>query len=571
MKYLLFFLSCAALSAQPVTNLQFIRIGSPDGGGGNTFYEAFVKVNNNFLQLSNQARIAQTNQTDITNMVAAAAVTNVTSYNVTLPAGLNWQAQNDALTYAKQIQRYSAGAVNMFTNGQLAPIASALSIVYNTIGATSLVDVAFYEQGTTVASGTNLPTLRGRIGYGTNITLTPPGIYFNGTNSSVNYWHVPSSYVHAMAIRQASETNASSGAYQWSYSLVATNGGYATASHSSLGWNSSVFYTWGWTAGSTHPQYGIFPRYFYNGTTINGYSEGLLRGQRQFRNAIVTLYTNDTAGITNLSTYIDGVLGQSNNTNISSTACNRIILGHRSDGQFYYRGHISQLWYFNRTLTSNECVTLDRAMTIAAQEIPIVVYGDSISFFDYNSPRQGFEWSQQMWQELGEYTNRVVVHNHGKSGIRADQIGTDMAATLFHRQPYLGNKNGSHLIILAGINNILSTSDGAVTTFGYVSNLWNMGVSNGYTVHACTVLPVSTNYASYNLNQNSNVMYLNNLIRGATNNPYRPFTYLWDFNQIVTDTNALTQLFDGIHPTNSIATAMGKMVGTNRNIWLVTP
>lgn len=562
--------SALALEAQ-VTDLRYSNPGVPGISTGDQLYTTTIRNNANTLAVSNVLKGVETNLASLTNIINTVVATNNTTYNITLPAGLNWQAQNDALIYAKQVLRYSAGAVNMFTNGQLAPIASALSIVYNTLGATSLVDVAFYEQGATVASGTNLPTLRGRIGYGTNITLTPPGIYFNGTNSSVNYWHVPSSYVHGMAIRQASETNASSSAYQWSYSLVATNGGYATASHSSLGWNSSVFYTWGWTAGSTYPQYGIFPRYFYNGTTINGYSEGLLRGQRQFRNAIVTLYTNDTAGITNLSTYVDGVLGQSNNTNISSTACNRIILGHRSDGQFYFRGHISQLWYFNRTLTSNECVTLDRAMSIAAQEIPIVVYGDSISFFDYNSPRQGFEWSQQMWQELGDFTNNVVIHNHGKNGIRADQIITDTSQTIWHRQPYVGNKNGSHLFVLAGINNILSTSDGAVTTFGYVSNLWNMGVSNGYTVHACTVLPVSTAYASYNLNQNSNVMYLNNLIRDATNNPTRPFTYLWDFNSIITDTNALTQLFDGIHPTNSVATAMGKMVGTNRNVWLVTP
>lgn len=562
--------SALALEAQ-VTDLRYSNPGVPGISTGDQLYTTTIRNNANTLAVSNVLKGVETNLASLTNIISASVSTNNTTYNITLPAGLNWQAQNDALIYAKQVLRYSAGAVNMFTNGQLAPIASALSIVYNTLGATSLVDVAFYEQGATVASGTNLPTLRGRIGYGTNITLTPPGIYFNGTNSSVNYWHVPSSYVHGMAIRQASETNASSSAYQWSYSLVATNGGYTTASHSSLGWNSSVFYTWGWTAGSTYPQYGIFPRYFYNGTTINGYSEGLLRGQRQFRNAIVTLYTNDTAGITNLSTYVDGVLGQSNNTNISSTACNRIILGHRSDGQFYFRGHISQLWYFNRTLTSNECVTLDRAMSIAAQEIPIVVYGDSQSWFDYNSPRQGFEWPQQMWQELGDFTNNVVIHNHGKSGIRADQIITDTSQTIWHRQPYVGNKNGSHLFVLAGINNILSTSDGAVTTFGYVSNLWNMGVSNGYTVHACTVLPVSTAYASYNLNQNSNVMYLNNLIRDATNNPTRPFTYLWDFNSIITDTNALTQLFDGIHPTNSVATAMGKMVGTNRNVWLVTP
>lgn len=561
--------SALALEAQ-VTDLRYSNPGVPGISTGDQLYTKTIRDNANTLVLSNALKNVETSLASLTNVVSAVVATNNTTYNVTLPAGLNWQAQNDAIAYAKQIKRYSGGSVDMFTNGKLAQIASALSLVYDNIGFSNLVDVSFFEQGLTVNSGTNLPTLRGRIGYGTNIALMPPGIYFNGTNSSVNYWHVPSSYVHGIGIRQASETNASSSSYQWSYSLVSTSG-YATASHSSLGWNSSVFYAWTWTAGSTYPQYGVFPRYFYNGTTINGYSEGLVRGQRQFRNAIVTLYTNDTAGVTNLSTYIDGILGQSNNTNTSSTACNRIILGHRSDGQFYFRGHIGQLWYFSKTLTSNDCVVLDRAMSIAAQEIPVVVYGSSISFFDYNSPRQGFEWSQQMWQELGEYTNRVVIHNHGKSGIRADQIGTDMAATLFHRQPYLGNKNGSHLFILAGINNILSTSDGAVTTFGYVSNLWNMGVSNGYTVHACTLLPVSTSYASYNLNQNSNVMYLNNLIRDATNNPYRPFTYLWDFNKTVTDTNALTELFDGIHPTNAVATAMGKMVGTNRNVWLVTP
>lgn len=554
-----------------MTNLQLIRVGTPDGGGGNTFYEAFIKVNNNFLQLSNQSRADLTNFSALTNVVAAAAVTNVTSYNVTLPAGLNWQAQNDAIIYAKQVLRYSAGAVNMFTNGQLAPIASALSIVYDNLGATSLVDVSFYQQGATVASGTNLPTLRGRIGYGTNIALNPPGIYFNGTNSSVNYWHVPSSSVnHGIAIRQASETNASSSAYQWSYSLVSTSG-YNTAMHSSLGWNSSVFYQWVTTPGGGLPNsghWGLLPRYFNNGSTYFGLSEGLMRGQRQFRNVICTV--DEGASATNVTSWVDGVLAQQRATNVLTTAANRIILGHRSDGQFYFRGHINQLWHFNRTLSSNDVVTVDRAMSIAAQEIPVVVYGDSISFFNYDSPKQGFEWSQQMWQELGDFTNRVVIHNHAESGIQAGTLVAEATDTIWHRRPYIGNKNGSHLFILAGVNDLLN-SVSATTTFGYVSNLWNIGISNGYTVHACTLLPISQGYASFNLNQASNVMYLNNLIRDTTNNPTRPFTYLWDFNQTVTDTNALTQLFDGIHPTNSVATAMGKMVGTNRNVWLVTP
>lgn len=556
-----------ALKAQ-VTDLRFSNPGTPGVTIGDQLYTKTIRDNANILAISNNLRTIETNFLKMTNVVAAAAVTNVTSYNVTLPAGLNWAAQNDAIAYAKQVQRYSAGSVNMFTNGQLAPIASALSLVYDTIGATSLVDVSFFDRGSTLASGTNLPTLRGRIGYGTNIVLNTPGIYFNGTNSSLNYWHVPSSLGHAIAIRQASETNASASLYQWSYVYSSTNG-YLTSAYSSLGWNSSVFSTWIWSDASGFPSYPVLPRYFFNPPGINGLSEGLFRGQRQFRNAIVTV-TPTAGATTNISTWVDGVLGQSNPTNWTTTACNRLTLGHRTDGNHYFRGHISQLWHFNRSLSSNECVTLDRAMTIAAQEIPIVVYGDSISFFDYTSPRQGFEWSQQMWQELGEFTNRVVVHNHGKSGIRADLIITDTPQTIWHRQPYIGNKNGSHLFILAGVNDILQSSS-AVTTFGYISNLWNIGVSNGYTVHACTLLPISTNYASYNLNQSSNVTYLNNLIRDTTNNPTRPFSYLWDFNRTVTDTNAFTQLFDGIHPTNSVATAMGKMIGTNRNVWLVTP
>ena len=564
--------SALALEAQ-VTDLRYSNPGVPGISTGDQLYTTTIRNNANTLAVSNVLKGVETNLASLTNIINTVVATNNTTYNITLPAGLNWQAQNDALIYAKQVLRYSAGAVNMFTNGQLAPIASALSIVYNTLGATSLVDVAFYAQGATVASGTNLPTLRGRIGYGTNITLNPPGIYFNGTNSSVNYWHVPSYVNHAIGIRQASETNASSGAYQWSYSLVSTSG-YSTAMYSSLGWNSAVFYQWVISLGGALPnnaRYGLFPRYFHNDSTeIFGYSEGLIRGQRQFRNAICTVWEN-AGTATNVSSWVDGVLAQSVNTNVLATsAANRIILGHRSDGQFYFRGHINQLWYLNRTLNSNEVVILDRAMSIAAQEIPIVVFGDSISFFDYADPKQGREWPQQMWQELGDFTNRVVIHNHAKSGIRADQIITDTPQTIWHRQPYLGNKNGSHLFILAGVNDILNSAS-ATTTFGYISNLWNMGVSNGYTVHACTLLPISQGYASWNLNQSSNIMYINNLIRDATNNPTRPFTYLWDFNSIITDTNALTQLFDGIHPTNSVATAMGKMVGTNRNVWLVTP
>jgi hypothetical protein len=558
--------SALALEAQ-VTDLRYSNPGVPGISTGDQLYTKTIRDNANTAAVSNAFKIVETNLASLTNVVAASAVTNATTYNVTLPAGLHWQAQNDAITYARQVLRYSSNTVNMFTNGQLAPLATALSLVYDsTIGFSNIADIVLMHEGATVSSGTNLPTLRGRILYGTNIALTTPGLYFQGTNATANLWHIPSSINHTIGLRMASETNANSGGnYQWAYSLISTNG-YGTACYSSLGWNSAVFYQWVWTQSSGFPSYGVFPRYF----GVNP-SEGLMRGQRQFRNVISTV-NEDSSTTTNISTWVDGICGQQNITNIlSSTAANRLLLGSRSDGQYYFRGFQSQLWYITKNLTSNEIVILDRAMSIIAREIPVVVYGDSISFFDYTDPKQGREWSQQMWQELGVYTNLVVVHNHAKSGQRADQVGTDMPATLWHRRPYIGNKNGSHLMILSGINNIVINNDNAVTTFGYISNLWNIGISNGYTVHACTLLPLSTNYSGWNLNWSSNVMYVNNLIRGATNNPFRPFTYLWDFNQTVTDTNALTQLFDGIHPTNSVATAMGKMVGTNRNVWLVTP
>jgi len=118
MKYLLFFLSCAALSAQPVTNLQFIRIGSPDGGGGNTFYEAFVKVNNNFLQLSNQARIAQTNQTDITNLIASTVTSTSNSLQRAWYTNYTVHRPTDSITtISNRLRANSSNWVHYFETG----------------------------------------------------------------------------------------------------------------------------------------------------------------------------------------------------------------------------------------------------------------------------------------------------------------------------------------------------------------------------------------------------------------------------------------------------------------------
>lgn len=83
----IYFLGAISLIAQPFTNFQFLTIGSPDAGNGDSLYIASLKINNNILQTSNTFRYFETNVVGF-----PAALTNLSN---SLMANL--QATNIAL------------------------------------------------------------------------------------------------------------------------------------------------------------------------------------------------------------------------------------------------------------------------------------------------------------------------------------------------------------------------------------------------------------------------------------------------------------------------------------------
>ncbi len=506
----------------------------------------------------------------VSNATYAAAVANTLSATQTLatalvppsylaPQILQPKAQYDALAYGRQVA--AAGGPNLATNGEAHRIAAALNIIYTYVGETSLVDAAWWKGGQTVTTGTNVPTMRGRFGQASQISYAQSGLYQNGTNSVLNFTTFPDLRTNTICIRMATDTNVPSSSYACAYCLVNTNA-YTSGMSSSLIWNSALYYLHTYAGGLDIGE-AIFER-DQNPTYTEGYSDGLPRGQLAPRNVIVTC-----DGVTNALTWVDGLLGQ-HDTNVALAVPNtvsRLAIGMRADGVATYsnpnRGYVSQLLVFNRVLTSNEVVWVDKAMALAAGEIPFVCQGDSITEFSQTTGWQGIEWPQQMWWQLGALTNRLVIHNHSYSGRTAFTLSNEMPSIIWHRQASLQSPNGFYALN-AGINDIIG-GNYATNIFRCLSNMWFYARTNGYTVLAGTLTSWSTTNANYTGGRETERQALNALIMDATNNPVRPFHYLMPFHLVLT--NGDTQTYDGLHPTPATKTQMGQLVGTNIAFW----
>jgi len=104
---------------------------------------------------------------------------------------------------------------------------------------------------------------------------------------------------------------------------------------------------------------------------------------------------------------------------------------------------------------------------------------------------------------------------------------------------------------------------GVTTAFNNLSNIWALARSNGYVVHAMTVLPMGTNSPHYQPARSTQIDQLNLLIRDCTNNPVPPYDLIWETAGIVTEPWNTDQLYDGLHPTPAIKAAIGRYIGTN--------
>jgi hypothetical protein len=510
------------------------------------------------------------------------AATNLLDYNVVIPGGLDWEAQNRAFGYARMIAGVSTNTINIITQNSFGRITAALSLFYNKLGSTSLWDCAFYGTGYNATGQVAYPTVYGRYATVNTPSNRPSGLHFNGSNTTLNVVGLPSSQTHTIAARWAGTTNAVANSVNWIYLYGHTNGANTniySALLNGVAVNTS-------TAGSSSPGFGVTGisvpgRSSYNGSLYHGYSEGLNPAQRQFRNIIATISTNLVTGRTNMTVWVDGLLG----TDDSNFVCNaqfpatRLTFGAKDSGGaagYAYNGFaggtLQQWWALSRSLSSNEAIWLDRCMRIADGGVDVVVYGDDATMLNNATAAaviNNREWPQQLWRNLDAWTNAVTIHNHAYPGRTASTLLTDITLSLPARAPYLsGHKIPSHMFVLAGSTDIAVNGVNWSNTWGYVSNICSVGRSNGYIVHACTLLPLSTTYSGYTAAKASNIMQFNNQLRALTNASPRVYDYLWDLNSVVTITNANTQLFDGLNPTNATHAAMGAMIGTNYANWL---
>jgi hypothetical protein len=491
------------------------------------------------------------------------AATNQLDWNAGMTMLLNRQAVQRSLAYTRFVAAYSSNRVQMATNGTVARLAGGLTLVYNTIGSTSLVDAAFLGGGFTVTNGTNFPSLYGRRVGSTAPTFTAGGLACNGTNTGINWLGLPAQTTvpHTIAIRVAGNTNPTVSAGNQTLYYLINSAGLATCMLSS--------------SLSTSPGYSVYGTAFNLTGSLQGRpnsgqpGEGLYRGKRQFANAVFVISTNLATGRTNLSGWVNGLLciDATNHVVTATPGVARLQLGIKEDGTEPLSGTIQQIWYFNRSLSSNEVSVLDQAMDYIAGSVPILCYGDDISAFDPSNP--GREWPQQMFNALGSETNQVVLLNHAYQGHTALMSLTNFAQSAYARAPYWnGTKAPGHVFVNIGGLDIAANSASATNAWFNASNICFLARSNGAIVHLCTPLPLATNYASFDLNKASNMMQLRLYMLGASNQVPRLYDYLWDFHTIVTVTNNTSQLWDGFQPTNSISTSMGRMIGTNSANWL---
>lgn len=480
---------------------------------------------------------------------------NQITLNSAVPGGINHQAQSDALIYAANVR--NAGGPDMLDNGAVQRLAAGLSMMYNVIGDTAVVDFGFYKRGFTVTSGTNFPTLRNYRGGAWMVNVSPAGLHFDGTNSYLFYQHLPNNTTNSVVFRYASETNQTANAanYQWLWSLQHTNG-YSSGLNSSLLFNSSTFQPAIYTTTLLIPGGGSSPHFravfgsYFNG----GPAEGAYRGNRQFHNVFIT---HD--GVTNMASWVDGLLSTNTASNADNKQSNMLLIGRRSDGQYYYRGFV-QFWaIFNKQLSSNEVVVVDRAIRLINDEIPFVFIGDSKTFFDYQNYNQGREWPQQLWWNLGEYTNRVVVKNYAVSGMQAStHLNNYFNRAIWANRPTLYQRR-AYCFIDMGFNDI-NNSVSAATTWGYVSNMAFYAKTNGYHVTVNTMTPMSSAYSGYNTTKRDAIAAFNTYVLDSTNSPLCPIDRVVNTASLVTDLTGTTQMHDGLHPTNALHTLIGNLV-----------
>ena len=512
----------------------------------------------------------------VSNATYAAAVANTLSATQALaqatapaayfaPGNVTDGAQRDAYAYARWVS--AAGGPNLATNGEAARLAAALDLVRRNATSSNLVDVGFFGAGQTITSGTNLPFLRGRIGMATAVSYSPAGLWFNGTGSVVNLLGLPDLRTNTICVRVGTDTNLPSSAFAAIFTLTHSNA-YTNGMSSALLWNSSAFYPH-----TYYTNYDIGEAVFarsLNPSFTEGYSEGLYRGQRQFRNVGVSVNgLGGTNGPGSIITWVDGILGQWD-TNVSlpeSAAVTRLTLGMRADNPAVYtnplRGYIQQAWIFDTVLSSNQHYWVDRAMSVAAGEVPFVVQGDSITEFSGSQP--GVEWPQQMWATLGALTNSVTVHNHAYSGRTAFALSNDMAQ-IFWSRPGSVAAPLSYYAVLAGVNDIIG-GNYATNVFRCLSNMCWVARTNGAITLVGTLLPMGTNNANYTAGRATEISALNALLKDTTNNPLRPFSYVIPFDSAIPNAGDTNILSDGLHPTPPYKKKMGEMVGTNVMLW----
>lgn len=203
-------------------------------------------------------------------------------------------------------------------------------------------------------------------------------------------------------------------------------------------------------------------------------------------------FTNDNASSPALAAYVDMksvMTDSSGNVQVTSTITKLFIGGKKNSSNAYeYASGVFTFWVlFNRALTAAEAETVTAACRwLIPQRSNIVFMGDSTSCFITAKPTDS--WPYQVWKKPAICENQYLIMP-GLNGVTAAGTTTNYTTYLKPFRPRTGAERAD-LYVWLGINDILD-GNSAATIYTNLKSLWAKARADGFTVHACTLMPGS--------------------------------------------------------------------------------
>jgi lysophospholipase L1-like esterase len=159
----------------------------------------------------------------------------------------------------------------------------------------------------------------------------------------------------------------------------------------------------------------------------------------------------------------------------------------------------------------------------------------------------GQDWPSQAM--LGTwFAGRGVKTNNAVSGNKTADIIARYPASDHPLSPAVTGNPG-YFFVLAGINDIVNTTDSAATILARLQSIWSTAAADGYKVVAATITPMQGLTAA----QEATRQAINLSIRTSSS-----WNYLLDFDPLLPDPSDTNLYQDGLHPTAAGAVLLGR-------------